>query len=117
MIERYGWPRYIADCGATVVDAVGDDHEIVGLRGAKLLRKDLPDEPEPIIYLSMQNSTPEPDGSVKTYLERIDPNAYDGDASRNCHAAMASRWRYRDERGELQPTFTNWREYRPGAES
>ena len=32
-------------------------------------------------------------------------------------AAMASRWRYRDERGELQPTFTDWGAYRPGAES
>lgn len=117
MIERYGWPRYIADCGAEIVDAVGDDHEIVGLRGAKLLRKVLPDEPEPIVYLSMHNSTPEPDGSVKTYLERIDPKMYGGTAARSCHAAMASRWRYRDENGELQPTFPDWRAYRPAKES
>ena len=55
---------------------------------------------EPIVYLEMLNSTPEPDGTYKRYLERIDPNAYGGMAGRSCHAAMASRWRpvcrYRD---------------------
>ena len=117
MIERYGWSRYIADCGAEIVDTVLEDHPIAGLRGTKLLRKVLPDEPEPIVYLSMLNSTPEPDGSVKIYLERIDPKAYGGDAARNCHAAMASRWRYRDERGDLQLTFRDWRAYRPAQES
>jgi hypothetical protein len=117
MIDRYGWSRYIADSQCQVVDQVAEDFEIRGLRGARLLRKELPGEPEPIIYLDMVNSTPEPDGSLKHYLERIDPNAYGGDAARKCHAAMASRWRYRDDAGELQLTFSRWQDYQPTAES
>lgn len=33
------------------------------------------------------------------------------------NATMASRWRYRDNEGVLQLTFTDWRAYRPSAES
>lgn len=117
MIERYGWSRYIADCGAEVIDQTGDDHPIVGLRGARLLRKELPGEPEPIVYLEMRNSTPEPDGTWKRYFERIDPKAYDGDAGRQCHAAMASRWRHVDADGRLQLTFERWQDYQPTSES
>lgn len=117
MIERYGWARYIADSKCQVVDECASDHAIRGLRGAKLLRKELAGEPEPIIYLSMVNSSPEPDGHYKTYLERIDPKAYGGAAARNCHAAMASRWRYRDDNGELQLSFPRYQDYRPSAES
>jgi hypothetical protein len=117
MIERYGWERYIRDCGATVVDSVPMDHPIPGLRGARLLRKDLPGEPEPIVYLDMVNSTPEPDGTRRHYLERIKPHAYGGDAARWCHAAMASRWHHRDSNGELQRTFERWQDYVPAAES
>jgi hypothetical protein len=117
MIERYGWERYIRDCGAQVVDAVPLDHEIEGLRGARLLRKVLAGEPEPIVYLEMRNSTPEPDGTYRRYLERIDPKAYHGAAGRLCHAAMASRWAYRDETGQLRRTFARWQDYRPTAES
>jgi len=117
MIERYGWTRYITDCGSEVIDQAGDDHPVSGLRGARLLRKELPGEPEPIVYLEMRNSTPEPDGTYRRYLERIDPKAYGGDAGRLCHAAMASRWRHRDEEGQLQLTFERWQDYHPTAES
>jgi hypothetical protein len=117
LIERYGWQRYISDCGAEVIDSVPMDHPVRGLRGARLLRKELPGEPEPIVYLEMINSTPEPDGSLRHYLTRVDPNAYGGKAGRQCHAAMASLWRYRDDQGVLQPTFTQWREYAPRVES
>lgn len=117
MLERYGLPRYMRDCGAQVVDELPLDHPIVGLRGARLLVKVLPGEPEPLVYLEMRNSSPEPDGSFRRYLERIDPKAYGGDAGRLCHAAMASRWRYRDEHGQLQLTFPGWRQYRPLQES
>lgn len=117
MIERYGWTRYIADCGAQVVDQVADDHPILGLRGARLLRKDLDGEPEPIVYLEMINSSAEPGGSRKRYLQRIDPNAYDGDAGRLCWAAMASLWHYRDDDGRLVRTFSRWQDYQPTAES
>jgi hypothetical protein len=117
MMERYGWARYMRDCGARVVDQCADSHELIGLRGARLLRKELPGEPEPIIYLDMLNSTPEPDGTVKRYLERINPATYNGDAAKSCHAAMASRWMHRDENGRLQHTFKDWRDYRPAFES
>lgn len=117
MIERYGWRRYIIDCGAVIVDSVPLDHPIIGLRGARLLRKELPGEQEPIVYLEMRNSTPAPDGSIRHYLERIDPKAYDGEAGRLCHAAMASRWFHRDEHGELHRTFARWQDYVPQVES
>jgi hypothetical protein len=117
MLERYGWSRYIHDCGAEVVDSVPEDHVIAGLRGARLLRKELAGEPEAIVYLDMINSTPEPDGSYRHYLERINPKTYNGEAGRLCHAAMASRWRYRDDAGELHLTFDDWRNYVPQMES
>lgn len=117
LIERYGWKRYIGDCGAEVVDSIGEEHPTPGLRGARLLRKELPGEPEAIVYLEMVNSTPAPDGTCNRYLERIDPKAYGGDAGRLCHAAMASRWRYRDEEGQLQYTFEKWQDYQPAVET
>jgi hypothetical protein len=117
MLDAYGWARFIAHCGAEVVDQVPMDHRVHGLRGARLLRKELPGEPEPIVYLDMLNCTPEPDGTYRHYLERIDPRAYDGAASRHCHAAMASRWHHRDENGRLLRTFARWQDYKPRAES
>ena len=117
MMERYGYARYMRDCGARIVDQVDDTHELLGLRGSRLLLKELPDEPEPIVYIDMVNSSPEPDGSFKRYLERVDPKAYSGEAARSCHAAMASRWRYRDETGALQMTFADWRDYQPSIET
>jgi hypothetical protein len=65
----------------------------------------------------MLNCTPEPEGSYKRDLERIDPKAYGGDAGRLCHAAMASLWRYRDDSGRLRRTFERWQDYVPTAES
>jgi hypothetical protein len=117
MLQRYGWTRYIAGCGAEIVDSIPMNHEIEGLRGARLLRKVLPGEPEPLVYLEMRNSTPEADGTCRRYLERIDPKAYGGEAARSCHAAMASRWHHRDEHGRLRRTFERWQDYRPAAES
>ena len=63
--------------------------------------------------MDLLNSTPEPDGTVKRYLLRVDPNAYGGEASRFIHAAVASTWRNAD--GSL--TFSDWRDYDPDAES
>jgi hypothetical protein len=117
LLECYGWQRYIADCGAEVVDSVPMDHSVHGLRGARLLHKVLPGEPEPLVYLEMVNSTPEPDGSLRRYLERIDPKAYGGQAATSCHAAMASRWYHRDVHGRLVRTFERWQDYLPTAES
>jgi hypothetical protein len=112
MIDRYGPARYVADSGATVVCELGADEPAVGLRCARLLRKEVPND-EPIIYADLLNSTPEPDGTVKRYMLRIDPRAYDGEASRNLLAAVASTWRNAD--GSLY--FKDWRDYAPGFES
>lgn len=107
----------MTDCAAQVVDEAGEDHLIAGLRGARLLRKELPGEPEPIVYLELRNSTPEPDGTYRRYLKRIDPHAYDGDAGRLCHAAMASRRRHVEDEGRLQLTVERWEDYQPTLES
>jgi hypothetical protein len=116
MIERYGEARYFVDSGATVVEELPADHRIIGLRSARLLRKDLNSDLRgfmPTVLVDLLNSTPEPDGTVKRYLLRVDPDAYDGDASRHVHAAVASTWRNAD--GTL--TFRHWQDYDPDAES
>lgn len=112
MIDRYGPARYVADSGSIVVHELPADHAMQGLRTARLLRKEVPDD-EPLIYVDLLNSTPEPDGTVKRYMLRVDPNAYGGDAARNAHAAAASTWRNAD--GSL--AFQRWADYAPAKES
>lgn len=112
MIERYGPKRYLTDSGATIVQELPADHYIVGLRTARLLRKEVPED-EPIIMIDLLNSTPEPDGTVKRYLLRVQPDAYDGEASRDCLAAVASTWRMPD--GAL--AFKRPQDYAPVFES
>jgi hypothetical protein len=113
MMERYGYDRYILDCDSELVDSCRLDHPIIGLRDAKLRVKKVSDD-EPIVYIDLLNSTPEPDGSVKRYLMRVDPNAYGGDASMVCQAAAASTWRESID-GEL--VYKDWRDYAPVFES
>jgi len=113
MMERYGYERYIQDCDAVCVDSCPINHAIVGLRDAKLLVKQIAND-EPVVFIDLLNSTPEPDGSVKRYLMRVDPNAYGGDAARICQAAVASTWR--DElSGDF--AFKHWQDYQPAFES
>ena len=113
MMEQYGYERYIQDCSATVVHRLPVDYPIVGLRDAKLLVKTI-DEDEPIVFVDLLNSTPEPDGSVRRYLMRVDPSAYNGDAMRNCQAAAASTWRESID-GKL--VYDDYRDYAPVFES
>ncbi len=128
MMERYGADRYAFECGATVVEELPADHPIIGLRSARLLHKPLKMDRHVAhlvlhgvrvqfealsVYVDLLNSTPEPDGTVKRYLLRVDPSAYGGDASRYVHAAVASTWRNAD--GSL--TFSRWQDYNPDAES
>ena len=112
MIDLYGSKRYLVDSGATVIQELAPDHYIVGLRTARLLRKEVPND-ETIIMVDVLNSTPEPDGSVKRYQLRIDPSAYEGLASRDCLAAVASTWRRPD--GSL--AFKRPQDYQPVFES
>jgi hypothetical protein len=113
MTERFGAARYVMEGGATVVHTVPHDHELVGLRGARLLQKKGPFDLEPVVLVELVNSTPEPDGSCKRYMLRVDPHAYQGQAARDCHAAAASTWRRAD--GSL--AYARYTDYRPGAES
>jgi hypothetical protein len=112
MIDRFGPKRYLEQSGAKVVQELPADHYLVGLRTARLLRKEVPDD-EPIVMIDLLNSTAEPDGSVKRYLLRVDPNAYDGAASSDCLAAVASTWRMPD--GAL--AFKRPQDYAPVFES
>ena len=112
MIDRYGPKKYLEDSGATVIQECASDHYLIGLRSARLLRKEVPDD-EPIVMVDLLNYTPEPDGSTKRYLLRVDPNAYSGDASKDCLAAVASTWRNQD--GSL--AFKRPQDYAPVFES
>lgn len=112
MLDRFGLERYMRESNAKVVASIGPDHPVIGLRYSKLLRREIQDD-EPIFTLDMLNSTPEPDGSVKRYMIRIDPRAYNGTAARDCLAAMASTYRMAD--GSL--VFRSPSDYAPEFES
>jgi hypothetical protein len=111
MIDRFGAARYLSESGAEVVEQLPADHHMVGLRTARLLRKRVSDD-EPIVYVDLLNSTPEPDGTTKRYMLRVDPNAYGGEASLYAQAAAASTWRIGSEL-----MFKRWQDYAPMAES
>ncbi len=64
MIDRYGAAKYITAIGATIV--AEDEY-------GKLLRADVGDA-EPYCFVQVLNSTPEPDGSIKTYTLRVPPS-------------------------------------------
>ncbi|MER6956775.1 DUF6745 domain-containing protein [Streptomyces sp. NPDC000618] len=63
MLEYYGYDRYLADSGARHVhrDETGT-----------LWRIDLADD-EPVVMVEVLNSTPEPDGTHRTYRLRVPP--------------------------------------------
>jgi hypothetical protein len=63
MLEIFGYDRYLAETGATPVNR--------GKSGV-LWRIDLPGD-EPIAMVEVVNSTPEPDGSYRTYFLRVPP--------------------------------------------
>lgn len=113
MLEIYGLDRFVVDSGALVVNALPPDHDIAGLRGARLFRKQLPGDAEPLVLVELVNSTPEPDGTCRRYMLRVDPQAYGGLAEFLCHAAAASTWRRAD--GRL--AYADFADYRPAAES
>ena len=114
MMEKYGYERYMRNCNAVVVDECAADHQIVGLRTARLLVKQVQDD-EPIVYVDVLNSTPEPDGTTKRYMLRVDPAAYAGMAAKSCHAAIASTWRTDADSGNL--VYQDYQDYYPVFES
>jgi hypothetical protein len=63
MLEVYGFDRYIAEAGGTLVD-----RDTMGV----LWRIDMPGD-EPVVIVEVVNSTPEPDGTSRTYWLRVPP--------------------------------------------
>jgi hypothetical protein len=63
MIERFGWDRYSAECGAEIVD-----HDE---RWGTLMRRTT-EAGEPILFLRVVNRSPEPDGSFRNYVLPVD---------------------------------------------
>ncbi|MFH8366981.1 DUF6745 domain-containing protein [Streptomyces sp. NPDC018031] len=63
MLEHYGYERYLAESGAQPVHR--DDTGV-------LWRIELPDD-EPVVMVEVINSTPEPDGTHRTYWLRVPP--------------------------------------------
>jgi len=63
LMERYGEARYLQDSGAKPIHC--DKYGV-------LYRKEIPDD-EPLVMVRVENSTPEPDGSTKTYFLRVNP--------------------------------------------
>jgi len=62
MIERMGWERFIRQ--AELRPLQSDDW-------GTLYRKDLTNDPEPLMLVKVMNSTPEADGSYKDYILRV----------------------------------------------
>ncbi|UGQ15302.1 hypothetical protein LO772_06695 [Yinghuangia sp. ASG 101] len=63
MLEIYGYDRYLAEVGARPLH-----RDETGV----LWRIELPDD-EPVVMVEVLNSTPEPDGSTRTYWLRVPP--------------------------------------------
>ena len=71
-MEIYGQHRYMREAGGELLDEV---HEppFPGLIDARLWKLPNPDGPEPLVCVECRNSTPEPDGTYKTYALWVDP--------------------------------------------
>jgi len=112
MVDRFGMERYVRESGSKLIHSLPDDYGLIGLRTAKLYRKEQNGD-EPIIVLDMLNSTPEPDGTTKRYMIRISPHSYGGMAAKDCLAAMASTYRMPDD----SLLFKDYRDYSPMVET
>jgi hypothetical protein len=64
MIELFGQERFLRESEAKVVDT----DETIGT----LWRVSLPND-EPLVMVEVENSTPEPDGSIRRYYLRVPP--------------------------------------------
>jgi hypothetical protein len=104
MMDKYGLMRYLKDSNAALVD---EDTAPDG-SPRRLYRKPVRGD-EDLVMLEVKNSTPEPDGSIKTYTLRIDPqcrpmlqNRTFGEPQKlTCQNAVASTFGMRGEEYEL----------------
>jgi hypothetical protein len=113
MIGLYGRERFLSDAGAEVVEHVGEDYPVVGLRDAKLLRLTVRDDT--MSFIDLRDMAVQPDGTKRRYLFRVNPALYGGDAGRLAHAAAASIHRKPNNRSRLY--WNDWREYAPAIET
>ena len=99
MREQYGYDKYLAGVGAAQIntrDKFPDEKAYLrDLEWGKLWRAELPTEDEPLVMVEVINSTPEPDGSNKTYFLRVP------DEFQTAHAAVA--WTFGLEPHSYQP--------------
>lgn len=87
LIERYGQERYIRDCGAQEIH-----RDACGILYRKEFRGDAP-----LVFVCVKNSTPEPDGSIKSYWLRVDPHCT------TAHQAVA--WTFGLATAEYRPNI------------
>jgi hypothetical protein len=79
MLERFGAGRFLQEIGSACISEeliecldkewcyhTDDQHRV------KLHKAEFPDD-EPLVMVEMVNCSPEPDGSWKTYFERVPP--------------------------------------------
>ncbi|GAB2702095.1 hypothetical protein GCM10010442_20290 [Kitasatospora kifunensis] len=85
MLEHYGYDRYLTDTGAEPLH-----RDETGV----LWRIQLPDD-EPVVMVEVVNSTPEPDGTSRTYWLRVPPR------TRTARAGVA--WTFGVPEEEYQP--------------
>ena len=83
MRQQYGYDKYLDAVGAELID---DDSE-----WGKLWHANLPSEDEPLCLVEVINSTPELDGTYKTYFLRVPPGM------ETAHDAVA--WTFTDDVG------------------
>jgi hypothetical protein len=86
-LERYGFDRYVQDTGAAVIHA--DET-------GTLYRNEFPDD-EPLVMVSVLNSTPEADQSFKRYMLRVPPDM--------TQARQAVAWTFGRQAQEYAPTI------------
>ncbi|GLW57531.1 DUF6745 domain-containing protein [Kitasatospora phosalacinea] len=85
MLEHFGYDRYLAESGAEPLH-----RDETGV----LWRIQLPDD-EPVVMVEVVNSTPEPDGTHRTYYLRVPPG------TRTARAGVA--WTFGVEEADYRP--------------
>lgn len=114
-IADFGWERF-----KTIFNARTLDHDIDALgHERELIRFDAPeldDSDHAVFLVRITDAAPHPGlGFNRTYLRRIDPLAYGGQARSNCRAAVASTFHKRGNLGEL--AFSTPECYEPSVET
>lgn len=80
MLDRYGFARYLKEKKAEVVDIWVDE----GCQPVTLYRMPTDDdEGKPMVAVHLLNSTPDPDGTIREYVVRVDPSHTRAQAARN----------------------------------